>query len=96
MPTRETTIAAATAARALRKGLDAESAAAAVPHLRELTGAAGVALYDTDATLLAHDGSIWTTAPVTLTDAGTRYLENARRITAAVADAEASLKALKA
>ena len=61
---------AATAARALRKGLDAESAAAAVPHLRELTGAAGVALYDTDATLLAHDGSIWTTAPVTLTDAG--------------------------
>ncbi|HNM83981.1 MAG TPA: histidine kinase [Mycobacterium sp.] len=58
---------AATAARALRKGLDAESARAAVPHLRELTGAAGVALYDADATLLAHDGSIWT--DTTLADA---------------------------
>ena len=37
---------AAMAARALRKGLDADSARAAVPHLRDLTGAEGVALYD--------------------------------------------------
>jgi two-component system, LytTR family, sensor kinase len=53
---------AAMAARALRKGLDAESARAAVPHLRDLTGAEGVALYDTDGTLLAHhpaDGPVW-------------------------------------
>ena len=41
---------AAMAARALRKGLDAESARAAVPHLRALTGADGVALYATDGT----------------------------------------------
>lgn len=53
---------AATAARALRRGLDVESARAAVPHLRDLTGAAGVALYDADATPLAHDGSTWTAA----------------------------------
>ncbi len=59
---------AATAARALRKGLDAESAAASVPHLRELTGAAGVALYDNDAARLAYDGDIWTDA--TLAEAG--------------------------
>ena len=49
---------AASAARELRKGLNPESAAAAVPHLRALTGADGLALYDVDATLLAHDGSI--------------------------------------
>lgn len=46
---------AAMAARALRKGLDAESARAAAPHLRDLTGTEGVALYDADAQLLAHD-----------------------------------------
>jgi two-component system, LytTR family, sensor kinase len=46
---------AAKAAQALRKGLDAESSRTAVPHLRELTGAAAVALYDADATLLALD-----------------------------------------
>ena len=40
---------AAMAARALRKGLDADSARAAVPHLRDLTGTEGVALYATDA-----------------------------------------------
>lgn len=56
---------AATAARALRKGLNVESARAAVPHLRDLTGAAGAALYDADATLLAHhppENPIWTAA----------------------------------
>jgi two-component system LytT family sensor kinase len=53
---------AAMAARALRKGLDAESARAAVAHLRDLTGTEGVALYDADAQLLAHDppdGPMW-------------------------------------
>ncbi len=54
---------AAKAARALRKGLNAESARSAVPHLRELTGAQGVALYDTEGNLLAHDPAdgLWTT-----------------------------------
>lgn len=54
---------AAIAARALRRGLDAESARAAVPHLLELTGATGVALYDPDATLLARapaEHPVWT------------------------------------
>ncbi len=53
---------AAMAARALRKGLDPESAAAAVPHLRDLTGTHGVALYDAEGELLAHeppDGTTW-------------------------------------
>lgn len=53
---------ASLAARALRKGLDPDSAQTAVPHLRDLTGADGVALYDGDAQLLAHDppdGSMW-------------------------------------
>lgn len=46
---------ASLAARALRKGLDADSAAAAIPYLRDLTGTEGVALYDGDAHLLAHE-----------------------------------------
>jgi len=46
---------AAMAARALRQGLDPESAAAAVGHLRDLTGTYGVALYDSEGELLAHD-----------------------------------------
>jgi two-component system LytT family sensor kinase len=40
----------------LRRGLGAESAAAAVSHLRRLTAAAAVALADADGTLLAFDG----------------------------------------
>jgi two-component system LytT family sensor kinase len=40
----------------LRQGLSAESAAAAAPHLRVLTGAAAVALADRE-TLLAFDGA---------------------------------------
>ncbi|MGB3482295.1 MAG: histidine kinase [Mycobacterium sp.] len=54
---------AALAARALRKGLDAESARTAVPYLRDLTGADGVALYGTDGRMLAHhpsDDGRWT------------------------------------
>lgn len=45
---------ASLAARALRKGLDAESAQTAVPYLRDLTGADAVALYDADGSELAH------------------------------------------
>ncbi|MET0704141.1 MAG: histidine kinase [Mycobacterium sp.] len=54
---------ASLAARALREGLTRESAGRAVPHLRELTGTQGVALYDGDAQLLAQDppdGPMWT------------------------------------
>ncbi|MEX3650516.1 sensor histidine kinase, partial [Mycolicibacterium porcinum] len=53
---------AAQAARALRQGLDTESAQTAAPYLRELTGTAGLALYDEDAALLARDDdddAIW-------------------------------------
>lgn len=56
---------ASLAARALRKGLDADSASTAVPYLRDLTGAEGVALYDGDAQLLAHEPAadpMWTPA----------------------------------
>lgn len=57
---------ASLAARSLRKGLDADSAQSAAPHLRGLTGADGVALYDGEGTLLAADppgDPLWT--PVT-------------------------------
>lgn len=53
---------ASEAARALRQGLDAESAATAAPFLRELTGTNGVALFDGHGELLAADPSdqqIW-------------------------------------
>ncbi|MBB3753189.1 two-component system LytT family sensor kinase [Mycolicibacterium sp. BK634] len=55
---------ASLAARSLRKGLDADSAAAAAPHLRGLTGSDGVALYSGDTALLAFDppGELWTPA----------------------------------
>ncbi|MFW0789286.1 sensor histidine kinase [Gordonia sp. CPCC 205333] len=48
---------AALAARSLRSGLTPQSAADAVPHLRELTGAAAVAVYDADIALLATESS---------------------------------------
>ncbi|CAN5358362.1 histidine kinase [soil metagenome] len=54
---------ASLAARALREGLNRESAARAVGHLRELTGTQGVAIYDGEAQLLAQDppdGPLWT------------------------------------
>src|ERR1700748_3454467 len=53
---------ASLAARALRQGLDAESAATAAPFLRELTGTHGVALFDGHGELLAADpadAQIW-------------------------------------
>ncbi len=46
---------ASLAARALRKGLGSESALAAAPHLRELTGAEGVVVFDGDGRLLVRD-----------------------------------------
>ncbi len=46
---------ASQAARALRRGLDAESAETAAPFLRSLTGARGIALFDADAELIARD-----------------------------------------
>lgn len=53
---------ASLAARALRQGLDAESAATAAPFLRGLTGTDGVALFDGHGELLVTDPtdeSIW-------------------------------------
>ena len=49
---------AALAARPLRKGLNAESARGAAPHLRELTGSDGLALYDDQSQLLHADRRI--------------------------------------
>lgn len=46
---------AALAARPLRKGLNAESARGAAPHLRALTGSDGLALYDDQGQLLHTD-----------------------------------------
>lgn len=46
---------AALAARPLRKGLNAESARDAAPHLRALTGSDGLALYDDQGQLLHTD-----------------------------------------
>jgi two-component system LytT family sensor kinase len=46
---------ASLAARALRRGLDADSAESAAPFLRNLTGTDGIALFDADGRLLAHD-----------------------------------------
>src|SRR5829696_5381444 len=53
---------ASLAARALRQGLDTESAQTAAPFLRGLTGTDGVALFDSHGQLLAQDPpdeSIW-------------------------------------
>ncbi|GFG54121.1 sensor histidine kinase [Mycolicibacterium agri] len=46
---------ASLAARALRKGLGPESARAAAPHLRALTGADGLAVFGADGRLLVRD-----------------------------------------
>ncbi|MDY6997377.1 MAG: histidine kinase [Actinomycetota bacterium] len=46
---------ASLAARALRRGLDTESADTAAPFLRGLTGTDGLALYDAEAQLLSRD-----------------------------------------
>ena len=46
---------ASLAARALRDGLGPESAREAAPHLRELTGGEGIAMFDGDGGLLVRD-----------------------------------------
>ena len=54
---------ASLAAHALRQGLDLDPAREAAPHLRALTGAEGVALFDADGRLLVREPSddpIWT------------------------------------
>ncbi|BBX31187.1 sensor histidine kinase [Mycolicibacterium mageritense DSM 44476 = CIP 104973] len=53
---------ASLAARALRRGLDTDSAQTAAPFLRGLTGTEGLALFDSDGALLARDqgdAAIW-------------------------------------
>jgi two-component system LytT family sensor kinase len=53
---------ASLAARALRRGLDTDSAKTAAPFLRDLTGADGLALFDGDGQLLAcdpDDDAVW-------------------------------------
>ena len=59
---------AALAARPLRKGLNAESARGAAPHLRALTGSDGLALYDDQGQLLHTDppDATWTGATAAL------------------------------
>ena len=47
---------ASLAARPLRTGLDAQSAAEAAPHLRALMGADALGVSDADATLLTWNG----------------------------------------
>lgn len=62
---------ASLAARSLRRGLDADSARAAAPHLRALTGTDGVALYDGEGTLLAADPAddpLWSTSTLAVCD----------------------------
>jgi two-component system, LytTR family, sensor kinase len=62
---------ASLAARSLRRGLDADSARSAAPHLRGLTGADGVALYDGDRTLLAADppgDPLWSASTIAVCD----------------------------
>jgi two-component system LytT family sensor kinase len=62
---------ASVAARSLRRGLDADSARSAAPHLRSLTGADGVALYDGEGTLLAADppgDPLWTPSVMAVCD----------------------------
>ncbi len=54
---------ASLAARALRKGLEPESARAAAPYLRKLTGTDGLVLFDGEGRLLARDppeDPVWT------------------------------------
>jgi two-component system, LytTR family, sensor kinase len=75
---------AAQAARALRQGLNPESAATAAPYLRELTGTAGLALYDADATLLARDHddeAIWQSGTIDVcSDTARESISAGRRV----------------
>lgn len=68
---------AAEAARPLRRGLTADSAAEAAPHLRALTGAAALGIADAGGTLLAWDGPHRELAAI-FTDAARRAVATAR------------------
>ncbi|MBJ7290949.1 histidine kinase [Williamsia sp.] len=70
---------ASLAARPLRRGLDADSAAEAAPHLRGLTSADALGLADADGTVLAWAGPYECLAPV-FADAATRAVDEGRRI----------------
>jgi two-component system LytT family sensor kinase len=75
---------ASLAARALRHGLDADSAQRAVPHLRELTGADAVILFDESGQGSARDPSdksTWTPDALAAAEhAATEALAGQRRI----------------
>ena len=73
---------ASLAARALRRGLDTESAQTAAPFLRGLTGTDGVALFDSDGQLLAQDPpdeSIWEPDVLTACERAARESISGRR-----------------
>jgi two-component system LytT family sensor kinase len=66
----------------LRRGLDADSAKDAAPHLRALTGSDGLALYDADGELLASDppgADVWTKAASTACRRAARESIDGRR-----------------
>ncbi|MET9201511.1 histidine kinase [Gordonia sp. NPDC003585] len=75
---------ASRAARSLRTGLTAESAAEALPHLRSLTAADAVALYDDEPRRLAHnpvDDDIWDADMLAHADrAAASAADNQRRV----------------
>lgn len=74
---------ASLAARPLRRGLDAESAREAAPHLRTLTGSDGLALFGEDAGPLAADppGPLWTAATSrACRDAAQESIDGRRRV----------------
>jgi len=71
---------ASLAARPLRRGLDADSAAEAAPHLRQLLGGAqAVALIDADGALLAWHGP-FEALTGQLVDAAARAIDGERRV----------------
>ncbi|GAA1456184.1 GAF domain-containing sensor histidine kinase [Williamsia maris] len=76
---------ASLAARPLRRGLDAASAAEAAPHLRGLTSADALGLADADGSVLAWTGPYECLAPV-FADAAARAVDEGRRILITGAD----------
>jgi two-component system LytT family sensor kinase len=70
---------ASLAAVPLRRGLDADSAAEAAPHLRELTAAVAVGLAGADGSVLAWSGP-HETLTATFSDAAVRAADEGRRI----------------
>ncbi|MFY2787165.1 sensor histidine kinase [Rhodococcus sp. MALMAid1271] len=70
---------ASLAAKPLRDGLDARSAAAAAPHLRLLTGADALGIGDPDGSLLAWDGP-WDELTPAFVEAAKRAVDGQRRV----------------